>query len=110
VSGGFGWLRLSFWLTVWLVLVWLVVVLPFVCFAALASGDGVPWAEMALAVLVMAGASLVALLPFLVLSFANAFFGGRLRQLLHLPADGPASARSQRRPSACQRPTGSIVG
>ena len=82
-------LGLSLWLMAWVVAVWLVATSPFFVFAALASGGRAPWREFFGGVLTLAGVCYAALLPFLVLSFANPGYRQRLKDLLHLRPEAP---------------------
>jgi hypothetical protein len=77
-------LRLCLWLVAALVVVWLLVIGPFFVMALVFSPGGVPAAALLAAVGTAAGVSFGVLLPFLVLSFANAFYRERLKDLLHL--------------------------
>jgi hypothetical protein len=73
--------RLSLWLLVWLLAGWLLVALPFTFIAAF-SDAFIPWPAILLGCGVMAGVSFLAVLPFLILCFANSFYGERLRAML----------------------------
>jgi hypothetical protein len=81
-----GWGRLLLWLIVWIVggLLALFVVM------SVSWGVG-SFLEMATAFLVMAAITFGLLLPFLLLSFTNAFYRQRLKELLCLPDAAPAA-------------------
>jgi len=85
--GRFGWRRLSLWLLFWIMAVWLV----FFTLMSLWHRPG-PLLEMATALLSAAAMSLGFLLPFLLLSFTNAFYRERLKELLRLADAAPPSA------------------
>jgi len=78
---------LFLWLLLWLPVVALVLIMPFFAFASLASGGGVLWGELLGGILILAGVCLGTLIPFLILSFANGFYRGRLQALLRLGGD-----------------------
>ncbi len=83
--GRYGWLRLSLWLMAALVVLWLLIIGPFLVIMAL-STSGVPMLALFGAVGMAAGITFGVVLPFLVLSFANGFYRDRLKGLLHLGA------------------------
>ncbi len=86
--GRYGWLRLSLWLALSLLVAWLLVIVPLALLAMIASGGRVPLAQF---LVVMPGAAVLTfgvMLPFLVLSFANGFYRKRLKGLLHLTGTG----------------------
>jgi hypothetical protein len=60
------------------------------CVARLISGDSFDWSALLVAPIILALVSFVTLLPFLILSFTNAFYRERLKHLLRLPPAGPA--------------------
>lgn len=82
--GRYGWLRLSLWLVVTLGVLCLLVTAPFFIIAVISSGGNVPLLAVFPVVGVETGIAFGALLPFLVLSFANGFYRERLKGLLHL--------------------------
>jgi hypothetical protein len=69
--------RLSLWLIVWIMAGWLAV---FVVMSMIEKPG--PLMEMATAFAIFCAVSFGVLLPFLLLSFANAFYGERLKELL----------------------------
>jgi drug/metabolite transporter (DMT)-like permease len=73
--------RFSLWLLLWIMAGWLVLFVVI----SLIEGPG-PLLEMALAWLIFSAVSFALPLPFLVLSFSNAFYGARLQQVLRLAA------------------------
>ena len=77
-------LRLCLWLLAALVVVWLLVIGPLFLVALVFSSGHIPALAAAGFVLSAAALSFGALLPFLILSFANAFYRTRLKDLLHL--------------------------
>lgn len=81
--------RLVWWLTVWVVAVWLTITVPFVVILTLATGDSVPVYQFLGVVLLLGAVNVATLLPLLVLSFVSPFYRDRLKVLLHL-ADAPA--------------------
>jgi hypothetical protein len=57
------------------------------------TGGGVGWGQFLVPVLAVAGGCVIALLPFMLLAFANGFYRDRLKNLLRLePAEALASA------------------
>jgi hypothetical protein len=82
--GRYGWLRVSLWLLAALVVIWLLLVGPFFLVAVISSGGNVPLLALFPVVGAAVGITFGALLPFLVLSFANGFYRERLKGLLHL--------------------------
>jgi len=76
------------------VAVWLLVTGPFFVFAMIFSSGNVPVLALVGTVLALAGVSFGVLLPFLILSFVNAFYRARLKDLLHVgrEADPPVIA------------------
>ncbi len=86
--GRCGWLRLSLWVVAVVVVLWLLIIGPFFIVMAVSRG-GIPVLSLFGVVGVAAGITFGALLPFLVLSFANGFYRERLKGLLHLGAAAP---------------------
>ncbi len=85
-------LWLTVWLTLWLAIIWTVIIASLVLFVTMMGAQGeIPWGGIAQAILIIAGASLVVTLPFLIFSFAHPFFRERLKELLRM---GEASAPS----------------
>jgi hypothetical protein len=76
--------RLCFWLPGILVTVWLLIIGPLFLMAMIFSPGNVPILALLGVVLSAAALSFGALLPFLLLSFANAFYRERFKDLLHL--------------------------
>jgi hypothetical protein len=87
--GRYGWLRLSLWLIAALVVVWLLIIGPFLIIMLLVQGGNFPMSALFGFVGVTVGITLGVLLPFLVLSYVNGFYRERLKGLLHL--DGTAA-------------------
>ena len=87
--GKYCWLRLSLWLMVALLALWLVLIGPFFLLGVLASGLEVPLLSLFPIVGVAAGLTFCVILPFLVLSFVNGFYRERLKGLLHLGSVAP---------------------
>jgi hypothetical protein len=87
--GHYGHWRLSGWLLVTLLLVWLVLVGPFFILAMVFSPGGMPVSALLGIWCSLAGISFGLLLPFLVLSFTNPFYRERLKNLLHLDPSAP---------------------
>ena len=87
--GRYGPFRLCCWLIAALLVVWLVVIGPFFIFAMVFNPVGFPVEILIGTVLSVAGISFGTLLPFLILSFANAFYRERLKDLLHLGRQAP---------------------
>jgi hypothetical protein len=77
-------LRLSLWLVTALLAVWLLVIGPFFLLAMIFGPSNTPLVALLGTVLSAAGLCFGALLPFLILSFANSFYRARLKDLLHL--------------------------
>ena len=94
----YGWLRLSFWVAAAMVVVWLLILGPFLIIAVITSRGGSPVLAIFGVVGVAAGITFGVLLPFLVLSFVSGFYRERLKGLLHLggeavpPMIAPADA------------------
>jgi hypothetical protein len=82
--GRYSPLRLCLWLLALLLGVWLLVVGPFFIVAMVFSPASPPIGALFGIVASLACLSLGLLLPFLILSFANAFYRARLKDLLHL--------------------------
>ena len=63
--------------------------------ASITSGGQIPWSEFFIPILSVAAGNFLLLLPFLILSSANAFFRERLKALLPVspPADPEGSLR-----------------
>lgn len=78
--------RISLWLPLWLWAMWLAAAGLISGVAKLVSGDTVDWDALLVAPIILALVSFVTMLPFLILSFTNAFYRERLRHLLRLPA------------------------
>ncbi len=82
--GRYGPLRICLWVAAALVAIWLLVIGPFFIAAMIFNPGDVPLLALVSVVLSVAGGSFAVLLPFLVLSFTNAFYRERLKDLLHL--------------------------
>jgi hypothetical protein len=87
--GGYARFRLCGWLIAALLVVWLLVIGPFFIVAMMFSPGNVPVLALIGTVLSVAGISFGTVLPFLILSFANAFYRERLKALLHLGREAP---------------------
>jgi hypothetical protein len=83
----YDWRRLSFWLILWIMAGWLAV---FVVMSMIERPG--PLLEMATAFAIFCAVSFGLLLPFLLFSFANAFYRERLKELLRLADAAPPSA------------------
>jgi len=82
-------LRLSLWLAIYVLVLWLVIVLSLFLMAVLRGGGG-PWLEFLQTVFSIVAVTFITVLPFFILAFANGFFRDRLKGLLHLqPASPP---------------------
>jgi len=87
-------------LVVSLLAAWLMVIAPLVVFVLVTGGVVAGIAFLVSSVLVMTGVSIMVILPFLVLAFANALFRDRIKNLLHWqctvapPIIPPAATRS----------------
>ena len=77
------------WLAVMLSGLWLLLISPILLFETLATGGRVPMSALFAPVLMATGLSFGVLLPFLLLSFANAFYRQRLIHLLLLAPKPP---------------------
>lgn len=86
----FSRLRFSWWSFVWL----LAGCLAACVVMSLTEGRG-PWLQMLLALLVFSAITFALLLPFLVLSFANGFYGQRLKEVLRLEEPAPAEPENR---------------
>ena len=82
-------LALYLWLVLLLAALWLVLCLPFFLFASFSSGGQIQWIEFIPPVLLVSGVNFALLLPFLILSSANAFFRERLKALLNVRLEAP---------------------
>ena len=82
----FSRVRVSLWLPLWLWLMWLAAGGLVNGVMRIVSGERFDWSGLLVAPVALALASFVTLLPFLILSFTNAFYRERLRHLLRLPA------------------------
>ena len=82
--GRYDLVRLSLWLLAALVVLWLLVVGPIFMIAIISSGGNIPVSGLLVFIAAAGGISFGLILPFLVLSFANDFYGERLKGLLHL--------------------------
>jgi hypothetical protein len=82
-------LRLCLWLLAALLVVWLLVMGPFFIVAMIFNSGHVPVLDFVGVVLSVVAISFGVLLPFLILSFANAFYRARLKDLLHLGREMP---------------------
>ena len=82
--------RISLWLPLWLWVMWLAAGGLLSCVMRLVSGESFDWSALLVAPIILALVSFVTMLPFLILSFTNAFYCERLKHLLRLPPTGPA--------------------
>jgi len=82
--GRYSPLRICLWVAAVLVGIWLLVIGPFFITAMIFNPGDVPLLALVGVVLSAAGGSFAVLLPFLILSFTNAFYRERLKDLLHL--------------------------
>ena len=82
--------RISLWLPLWLWAMWLAAAGLVSGVTKLVSGDSIEWNALLVAPIILALVSFVTMLPFLILSFTNAFYRERLQQLLRLPPTAPA--------------------
>ena len=100
--GRYGRLRLTLWIAAALLLLWLLIIGPCFAIAMISSRGDVPVTALFAVVGVAAGITFGALLPFLVLSFANRFYRERLKALLHLGGgqDPPVLAQPIPAPAA----------
>jgi hypothetical protein len=83
----YEWRRFALWLILWIMAGWLAV---FVVMSMIERPG--PLLEMATAFAIFSAVSFGLLLPFLLLSFANAFYRERLKELLRLADAAPPSA------------------
>jgi hypothetical protein len=83
----YEWRRFALWLVLWIMSGWLAV---FVVMSRIERPG--PLLEMATAFVIFCAVSFGVLLPFLLLSFANAFYRERLKELLRLADAAPRSA------------------
>jgi len=75
---------LFLWLTFWLLTIWILLATPFIILAIVSAGGDAPWGAFLATILIAAAICLGTLTPFLILSFANAFYRRRLQALLRL--------------------------
>jgi hypothetical protein len=85
-----GAVRLTVTVAIVVVLLWLLILLPFLVVGMVMVGGPVPWGELAGVLLLVSGLHFATLLPFLALSFCNSFFRQRLEVLLNLDHEVPA--------------------
>lgn len=86
---------LLLWLALFTAACWLLVTTPFAIIVSLIGRGGQPWYAFSLIGFMVAGFTFVAMLPFLVLAFANGLYRERLKDLLHLrPVSPPPEAVS----------------
>jgi hypothetical protein len=83
----YDWRRLSLWLILWLMAGW---VAAFVVVSVIVRPG--PLVEMATTLLIVSAVSFGVLLPFLLLSFTNAFYRARLHEVLRLAEPAPPPA------------------
>ena len=84
-----GGLRLGLWLIAGLAVVWLLILAPFFIISMIGTQGKLPLGVLFSIIGVATGVTFVVLLPFLLLSFANDFYRGRLEGLLHLGGVAP---------------------
>ena len=82
---GFSRARVWRWLLLWLWAMWLATAVLVSCMAKLISGDSIEWSALLVAPIILALVSFATALPFLILSFTNAFYRERLERILRLP-------------------------
>jgi hypothetical protein len=92
VRDRFGRIRFLFWLAVWTLLAWTVIASVFVIIRSL--NHQVDWGESVAALLVIAGLTAALILPLVLLSFFQPFYGARLFGFLHVPQPGPSAGRA----------------
>lgn len=78
--------RISSGLLLWLWVMWIAAAGLLSCVAKLVYGESFDWTALLVAPIILALVSFAILLPFLILSFNNAFYHERLKHLLRLPA------------------------
>ncbi len=81
--------RLVLWLAIFIAGLWLVISVPFFVIAMVTSSGRTPWLEFVRIIGSFVGLTFGMILPFLILAFANGFFGERFKDLLHLRPAGP---------------------
>jgi hypothetical protein len=82
------------------VVLWLLVIGPLFLLAVIFSSGHVPVLALGGILLMAAGLSFGAVLPFLILSFVNAFYRARLKDLLHLGRETPPPVVAAPMPAA----------
>ncbi len=86
----YGAVRLSLWLMILFLATALLALAPFAIFAIIAGQGGPTLLQFLTIIAIMAAIGFGAMLPFLVLSFANGFYAERLKNLLHVrPGTAP---------------------
>jgi hypothetical protein len=98
----FGGVRVSLRLLFWLWALWIPATAVLGLVVMLASGGRFEWLYLLLAASVLFLVSFALLLPFLILSFTNAFYRDRLKALLRLPAESVPSLPPAAAPVAVQ--------
>jgi hypothetical protein len=99
-----GRLRVLWLLPIWLWVLWIVAGGLFGCILTLVSGAGeFEWAALLVGPIGLALLSFVLVLPYLLLSFACAFYGERLKTLLRLPTIETSPAGQFLRPQSSRQ-------
>ena len=86
----FSRVRVSLCLPLWLCVIWIMAGGLLGCVMKFGYGDNFEWGALLMGALVLTLVSFLMILPFLLLSFANSFYGERLKSLLRLPATDAA--------------------
>jgi hypothetical protein len=79
---GFGWLRVILGWLVGLIVSWILVLAPWFVLVTVMDGGSIRLSEFFMGVFLFTGMAFVAVLPYLILSFAHPFYGERLRSLM----------------------------
>ena len=98
----FSRLRVSLWLPFWLWVMWFVAGGLVVCVATMIFREHFDWNGLLIGPAVLALASFATTLPFLILSFTNAFYRERIKALLRLPAESASPPTPATAPVAGQ--------
>jgi hypothetical protein len=86
----FSRVSVSLWLPFWLWVMWVLAGGVLSGVLKMVSGESFDWNALLEAPIILALVSFAVVLPFLILSFTNAFFRERLKNLLRLPPASPA--------------------
>jgi len=101
----FSRVRVSLWLPLWLWVMWIAAGGLVSGVMRIVSGERFDWSALLVAPIILALASFVTMLPFLILSFTNAFYRERLMHLLRLPPAGPAQPMPISEPTTAREAT-----